>query len=50
MHIHGMTIKQVFFLGLYYGIGYHLPRKTSKWGGYFLVSSDICAASIFLNR
>lgn len=35
MHIHGMTIRQVFFLGLYYGIGYHLPRKTSKWGGIF---------------
>lgn len=33
MRIHGMTIKQVFFLGLYYGIGYHLPRKTSKMGG-----------------
>ena len=35
MRIHGMTIKQVFFLGLYYGIGYHLPRKTSKMGGVF---------------
>ena len=30
-----MNLKKCFFLILYYGIGYHLPQKTSKWGGAF---------------
>lgn len=28
-----MSIKQAFFLGLYYGIAQHMPSKTSRWGG-----------------
>lgn len=28
-----MKLKQIFFLGLYYGIGYHLPAKNFKLGG-----------------
>ena len=34
MRIKNLSFQQIFFLVLYYGIGYHLPGKTFKWGGH----------------
>lgn len=45
-----MKLKQIFFLGLYYGIGYHLPSKNFKLGGGARVNLDIGAASTFSRR